>query len=80
MANPGFRALFFGLPGSSAAVLPGRCRASSWRALLRPECFGDHCIGPILPVMAVLGALAGGWVGVKAARGGGPGAGGGVGY
>lgn len=70
MANAGFRSLFFGVAGLFAGAIAGALSSILVAALTRPECFGDHCVGNILPIMTAVGGVAGAWLGVRHARGG----------
>ena len=68
MENRGFRALFYGAAGLLCGALAGALASIIVASLVRPECGGDQCVGPFLPVTTVVGALAGIWVGTTYAR------------
>jgi serine/threonine protein kinase len=68
MENLGFRAVFFAVVGLAGGALSGALASVLVASLVWPECYGDNCIRPILPVMCGVGALLGAWVGARYAR------------
>ncbi|MGE0626470.1 MAG: serine/threonine-protein kinase [Hyphomicrobiaceae bacterium] len=68
MENQGFRTLFYGIVGLLGGAIGGALSSVVVATVINPECTADSCVGPVLPVLAAIGAIIGTYVGARIAR------------